>query len=94
MEYEHIKKCMIIILNKFSNVNFFKNPESLKLKQIKDYKTIFEHNNEKYIVNTIDYVYNYIQTITNLTVKYKISSIGDSIYLDIHKNLLNEKTIF
>ena len=93
MEYEHIKKCMIIILNKFSNVNFFKNPESLKLKQIKDYKTIFEHNNEKYIVNTIDYVYNYIQTITNLTVKYKISSIGDSIYLDIHKNLLNEKNI-
>ena len=88
---DHIRKCMEKILTKFSNINFFNDSEAEKLKQIKDYKTIYEYKGEKYKINTIDYIYIFQQSLLNVTRAYNYSSLGDSIYLDVFQNMLKNK---
>ena len=64
------------ILNKFNR----------PLTPIKDYNTIYEYQGVKYIVNTIDYIYIFLQTLLNVSMTYrKYSSVIDSIYSDILK---------
>ena len=89
---QNFENCMINLVNKFSNINFFhKNPNSTKFKSIKDHKTSYIYKNKKYNIKTIDYIYIFQQALLNISKDFKYISIGDSIYFDIFNNMLNKK---
>ena len=79
---QHIEKQVLFVLNKFSKNN---------LKQTKDYKTIYEYKDQKYILNTVDYIYLFQQTLINISkFNQQYTSMVDTIYLDILNNKEDE----
>ena len=79
---QDIEKQVLFVLNKFSKNN---------LKQTKNYKTIYEYKDQKYILNTVDYIYLFQQTLINISkFNQQYTSMVDTIYLDILNNKEDE----